>query len=383
MRLRLALGLLLSFATACSSSDAPTSTSGAGGHAATTTATGGGGGAGGQGGGSTLNCSDETTLPDAKCGTLSWATSPLKSRKRNHHVTLAATTPAGPFLYVIGGGDGGGIVTKVDRAAIGADGSLGAFADQTPTLKAVAGAFGETIDNKVLVFGGGTMSTGKNVDLAWSAVVGADGTLGKWTVTSSLLKTRMHAASVSTGHTIYALGGFTHPDVWDDIVKADVADDGTVSTWVQAGTLPGPRSHMTATIADGYVFLTGGLDKSAFTNPPELKTVSRGHILADGTIGEWTDMPKLLTANATHGAFFYGGFLYVVGGITSNVDNRVWRAPIDATHTLGAWEEIASLPIKRGHVHQLPVVKNHVYSVAGAIDFNLNSTDEIDIGTFE
>jgi DNA (cytosine-5)-methyltransferase 1 len=37
----------------------------------------------------------------------------------------------------------------------------------------------------------------------------------------------------------------------------------------------------------------------------------------------------------------------------------------------------------RAHVHLLPVVGNHVYSVVGAIDFNPDSTGEIDIGTFE
>jgi hypothetical protein len=41
------------------------------------------------------------------------------------------------------------------------------------------------------------------------------------------------------------------------------------------------------------------------------------------------------------------------------------------------------LLIARGHVHQFPLFKAHVYSVAGAIDFNLTSTDEIDVGSFQ
>ncbi len=39
--------------------------------------------------------------------------------------------------------------------------------------------------------------------------------------------------------------------------------------------------------------------------------------------------------------------------------------------------------VPRGHVHNLPVFKNHFYSVAGAVNFSLQSTDAIDIGTFE
>jgi hypothetical protein len=31
----------------------------------------------------------------------------------------------------------------------------------------------------------------------------------------------------------------------------------------------------------------------------------------------------------------------------------------------------------------MPIFENHVYSFGGALDFNLSSTDEIDIGTFQ
>jgi hypothetical protein len=99
-------------------------------------------------------------------------------------------------------------------------------------------------------------------------------------------------------------------------------------------------------------------------------------------------MPPLPVAIAAHASFVYGGYLYVAGGLSGGPDNlteekRVWRAPIDGTHTLGAWEAVSSLPVARGHVHQLPVVADRVYSVAGALDLDLNSTDEIDVGVFK
>jgi hypothetical protein len=95
-------------------------------------------------------------------------------------------------------------------------------------------------------------------------------------------------------------------------------------------------------------------------------------------------MPSLPVALATHASFFYGGYLYAGGGINdTGQEKRVWRAPIGGDFTLGPWESVASLPIARGHVHQLPVLGNHVYSVAGAIDFSLDSTGEIDVGTFQ
>jgi hypothetical protein len=147
--------------------------------------------------------------------------------------------------------------------------------------------------------------------------------------------------------------------------------------------LPGPRSHFSITRLDEYVYIAGGLSQSAFDNPPDLADVWRGQILADGTIGAWKQMTNLPVAEATHASFFYGGYLHICGGINDSAqENRCWRAPIDDTHTLGAFEEIATLPIARGHVHQLPVLGANVYSVAGAIDFNLDSTTQIDVGTF-
>ena len=79
----------------------------------------------------------------------------------------------------------------------------------------------------------------------------------------------------------------------------------------------------------------------------------------------------------------YGGWLYVVGGISDALDQsaKVVRAPI-RDHVLGPWEQAAPLPLGRAHVHQLPLLAGHIFSVAGAIDFDLNSTDAIFVGQF-
>ena len=329
-------------------------------------------------------CSDPAATPDQPCGTLSWTASSTLSRKRNHHVTFVAKTGQGPFLYVIGGGDGAQTWANVDRAALAADGSIGAFVDQTVTPKPVAGLTGGVVTigtTNVIVIAGGTNL--RVTDQAFSTVVGDDGTLAAWKPAGSVLQNRMHPGAFVVGDTIYVLGGFNDPSVWDDLVRAKVSADGTVSAWTAAGKLPGPRSHMSVSFADGYVYLTGGLAKSAFGNPPVQRDVSRGRLLEDGTVGEWTPMPEFPTAIATHSSFVYGGYLYAGGGIDDTMQLKtMWRAPIGADHALGAWKAVADLPIARGHVHQLPVLGNHVYSVAGAVDFDLNSSDQIAIGTF-
>jgi hypothetical protein len=318
------------------------------------------------------------------CGSLSFAASDVKSRRRNHHVTLLAEPKSGPALFVVGGFDGSSTLANVDRHAIGKDGALAAGTDAPALPVAVGGLTGATVGN-VLVVAGGTKGT-LVTDTAFSAVVGDDGTLGAWKDAGTVGQPRMHPGAVAKDDTIWVMGGFIHPVVWDDVVSAKVSPDGTVSAWSPAGKLPGKRSHFAITRVGDYVYLSGGLDASALTNPPDLKDTFVGHLAADGTLGEWQSGPPLPVGLATHSSFFYGGYLYVGGGISDSPPKqefRMWRSPIASDHSMGAWEETTALPVARGHVHDFPVFENHVYSVAGAINFNLASTDEIDVGTFE
>jgi hypothetical protein len=334
----------------------------------------------------TAACDSPDASPSLPCGTLDFEKSPVASRLRNHHVTMLVPSSTGTMLYAIAGFNAGVPMNYVDRAPIQSDGSLGAWASETPLPDAVGGHVGELVSGVIVVAGGTTISDGSVVvtDQAYSAVVQTDGSLGAWKAAGSVLEGRMHAGSISKNDTMWVMGGFDNQSVWQDIVSAKVQPDGTVSTWTPAGQLPGPRSHFSVTQLDDYVFIAGGLSQSAFDDPPDLQDVWRGQIQPDGTVGAWTQMSNLLVAEATQASFFYGGYLHICGGINDTaLENRCWRAPVNADRTLGTFEEIVSLPIARGHVHQMPVLGRNVYSVAGAIDFNLDSTTEIDVGTFQ
>ncbi|WP_146646422.1 Kelch repeat-containing protein [Labilithrix luteola] len=329
-----------------------------------------------------VSCDDRRATSAMTCGSLSWSTSEVKSRPRNHHATFIVSTAAGPYLFAIGGADGQKGIASVDAAPVAADGSLGPFEGRAPLTMPTGGLTGGVVGNVIVVAGGMTdMSVTAE---SFRAVVGDDGSLGAWAPAGSTGRARMHPGGFTRGDSIYVLGGFDDPNVWDDVVRATVGADGIVSAWMPAGTLPGPRSHASVLERDGFVYLVGGLEKSAFDNPPLLNDAWRGRVLDDGSLGEWTAMPSFPVRIATHASFFYGGYLYVAGGMSGATElNRVWRAVIDADHALGEWEEVASLPIARGHVHQLPVFGNHVYSVGGALDLDLHSTDHVDVGVFE
>lgn len=330
----------------------------------------------------TTLCEEGDATPASDCGTLAFTKSPVASRPRNHHVTLIAPTGSGNLLYAIAGVNADLPIDNVDIVPIEADGSLGKWVVGRPIPVPTGGHVGGFVSGVLVIAGG---NTGTITDLSYSSVLNPDGSLGPWKVQDSVGHPRMHAGSFTKGDTMWVLGGFNDQSVWSDIVSATVEPDGTVSSWKPAGSLPGPRSHFSLTLVDDYVYITGGLDMSAYDDPPDLQDAWRGQIQADGTVGAWTKLTDLPVAEATHASFFYGGYLYVCGGINNvpEQEDRCWSAPVEADHSLGKFEEVASLLIARGHVHQLPVLGGMVYSIAGAIDFNLNSTTEIDIGSFE
>lgn len=343
----------------------------------------GGGGSGGDGGAGP-DCVDPATSIDAPCGALTIAPSDVTSRKRNHHLTFLLESNAGPFLYVIGGANGSLTLNDVDRFAIRDDGALEPSVAQPSLPIAEGGGTGAIVGRTVVVTGG--MRLSGVTDGTYWATIDESGDLGPWQNGASSLHKRMHPGAFAKDDTVWVLGGFDDPDVWDDVVSAKVAADGSLGAWTPAGSLPGKRSHFAITRVGDDLYLTGGLDQSAYQNPPFLSDTWHGRVLADGTVGEWTQGPELPLPLATHASFFYGGYLYVGGGIgePAHQEDGLWRAPILADRSLGAFEELpTTFSVKRGHVHQLPVFKNHVYSVAGAKNFNLDSTDVIDIGTFE
>jgi hypothetical protein len=349
------------------------------------------------------SCASGGATPDMSCGTLAWTTSAVTSRPRNHHVTALTTSAAGASSLVAMGGIDGmsatSLLANVDVAPLAADGSLGAWAAGPDLPAASAGATGENVGG-VLVFAGGQGHGGFS-KAVYTSVVGADGSLGAWQAVAPLPQPRMHAGSFAHGARIYVLGGFaalspTPPStVWDDVVAADVGHDGSIAAWTSVAKLPTTWTHMSVSEADGYVFLAGGLHGDPFGDASLVADVTRARIADDGTLVEWTPQTSLPLGVATHASLVYGGYLYVVGGVDDlgSPLADVRRAPIQ-DHTLGKWQLVAALPVARAHVHQLPMLPldavaggagggPRVYSVAGAIDTNLDSTTVVALGAFQ
>ena len=171
------------------------------------------------------------------------------------------------------------------------------------------------------------------------------------------------------------------------VFRGSVQETGAIAAWDQSVTqLPSARAyHAVATAtpytarldtlsAAAYLYAIGGIDATGAT----INTVLSSRVALDGSVGAWQSAPALPAALHSAAAIVYRGFLYVAGGADGQNQPAasVYRAPVRADGSLGAWETMAALPKATAH-HALVNFGPYLYVVGGdtaAVDVTLNGT---------
>jgi hypothetical protein len=124
------------------------------------------------------------------------------------------------------------------------------------------------------------------------------------------------------------------------VLFSTIGPDGALSPWREGAPLPAPRFHHTSVLARGFVFVLGGLDDSATSTA----TVFRAPLAADGSVGAWAEARPLPATRSHHASFVSGEWIYVLGGLRGNPTNDdatnladVARAHVEADGSLGPW----------------------------------------------
>jgi hypothetical protein len=178
---------------------------------------------------------------------------------------------------------------------------------------------------------------------------------------------------------LYAAGGFSQATatLLPGVVRAPVADDGTLGPWADAAPLPLGISGMGVVVTHNEVVLTGGYSS---------KKSWSAAIQPDGSLGTWTPGPDL-DQGLFHGALVaFGDWVYVVGGINGNVTtDEVQRAQIGADGALGAWSVVAHLPYSLSH--EVAAVDGATLYVVSGQSGNVNNNSgtphlEVQVATF-
>lgn len=161
---------------------------------------------------------------------------------------------------------------------------------------------------------------------------------------------------------IYVVGGFDQLGVpRAEVYTATITITGAIAApgWQTATHSPldiplaSTQAVISPTTSGGYLYVLGGFT----TNLEVTATILYKTLNADGSLpaGAWnrTELPPSPAPGDPlywHQAFVRNGFLYIVGGAdpNGNIINAIYRAPIQANGSLGAWIADTPSPMTRG-----------------------------------
>lgn len=300
-----------------------------------------------------------------------WTPGPSLRTARDHHVTFVAESPAGVFLYALAGTNPeGGAAATVERAPIRPDGSLAPFEALADLPTALIGPGFAEVEPGLVLAGG----LGVNGDSVTDTFVGGVLDDGRLELRSGppLAHSRYHTAVVAVKGFVFALGGLQQSvstgaptqAVLDSVERAPF-DGTTLGPWTEAARLPTPLTHHAALAHGDAIYVIGGGSSAAARTE-----ILRAEVSDGGELGAFRVVGNLPAARATSSAFVFLDHLYVLAGaasLTSGEVATVLRAPIAADGSVGAFEELAALPMARAHSHQSPFHDGVAYSVGGSI----------------
>jgi N-acetylneuraminic acid mutarotase len=181
---------------------------------------------------------------------------------------------------------------------------------------------------------GGADDNGAPINKVYVGLINSDGTITTWPNTTDLPDVRAFHASVAAtpfnsrvkgSGNLYVLGGINAAggQPVTTVYRGTLNDDGTIASWSETTPLPVPLHSLGAVVFRSTIYVAGG----ATTDNAPVATVYRAQIDTTGELGAWEELPSLPSARSYHGFATFGGFLYSVGGETDTV------APSDGNFT--------------------------------------------------
>lgn len=219
---------------------------------------------------------------------------------------MSATTSA--FVYVFGSG-------PTERAAIQGDGTLGTFEDDPAVRLVVDPGFDTSVATTAFVYVIGGGGGGGQIDAVQAAPIRADGTLGSFEVLATTLpRPASGVAAAIIGDTLTVLGGEGSDDSkLATIARAPILTDGTLGAFtVEPIALTQGRLQAAAAVVGDEVYVVGGAIQDG--QRAGVQTVDRAEIGSDGALGSFAADASLATARAGAVVIPLGHALFAFGG---------------------------------------------------------------------
>ncbi|HSW98757.1 MAG TPA: hypothetical protein VLF71_02885 [Candidatus Saccharimonadales bacterium] len=252
--------------------------------------------------------------PDGSLGTWTTGNTLTPSNRRTAGCLLAV----GGTLYYVGGEDSTNTaVNSVEYSVIGAGGVPGTWNATTQTLPVARAWMGcGTFSNRIYIAGGQNAAGTADAAVYYSPDLsnGGDITSTWGTGTSYTTPVRSdHAVVIAAGY-LYVMGGDpgTGTTAMHDVqFIALTPSGGTTGSWSFTRDLPQDMTFQTAFAANGYIYAVGGRT----TNTTCLSTTYIASVNSTGRISGWSQaVNKMATARFGAAAAFYNGYYYILGG---------------------------------------------------------------------
>jgi hypothetical protein len=229
-------------------------------------------------------------------GALPWRTGAPLGEGRVRHGVVAA----GPFVYVLGGtrAVGEGVATVFVSRPL-SDGSIGSWAPTTP-LPSSRASFGAAANGAHLyVFGGEDTidAAGASRSDGLVADVASNGTLSSWRALPDLGFRTVSNAGAATDEYVYEAGGFASIS-YRHVRGALVSPNGDLASWVVLAEMQVERALFALVAARGHLYAIGGIDGSG----AHLSSVEMADIQPGGTISSWRHTTPLPVGLSEHAA---------------------------------------------------------------------------------
>ncbi len=278
------------------------------------------------------------------------------------------------YVYYMGGQNNTGVRENyVSYAPISANGSIGTWVNETGTSLLPQGlTFTSSVayNGYIYVIGG---LAGSYLNTVYYAPINSNGSIGAWITEtgSSLLPQGLRSpTSVEYNGYIYTMGGLNSSNATvSTVYYTPINANGSVGTWVTDTASPLPQALLGATsiVYNGYVYVMGGQTSNG---SGWIATVYYAPINPNGSIGSWTNDTTSPLPQALFGAtsVTYNGYVYVMGGWNSGLATvaTVYYAPINPNGSIGSWTNDTTNPIPQALDGASSIVNNgYAYELGG------------------
>lgn len=273
------------------------------------------------------------------------------------------------YLYAIGGTtDGTSTSTTVQYASFKTTGDINSWTTSATTVTGNY-RFGLSAYKGYLYLVGGN-SGGTTISYA---SITADGDVGAFRTSTTIGTSRYGLGAIGYKGYIYITGGYDNPNTTylNSTIYAAIDPAGTTNSFgTVANNFTTARALACSVAYNGYLYAIGGSTSDNGAN--NVTTVQYTSINSStGNVGSWSSTTALPEARGSAGCTAYGGYVYVIGGYTgTNVAlDTIRYAPINTNGTLGTWVTTApTLPdtkVRSGVFTYTTSAGTYLYSIGG------------------